>query len=131
VLQLARNFERKCTATVSHWSNRIDDARRRGLRVAMWGAGAKGTIFMNVVPCAAAIESVVDLNPRKRGMYVPGTGHRVIAPEELKDNPPDVILVVNPLYESEVAKMTQQLGLQAELAPIVPVELSPVAVGCQ
>jgi len=37
-------------------------------------------MFLNLVPAGAKIDVVVDLNPRKQGMYIPGTGQRVVCP---------------------------------------------------
>ena len=91
------------------------------------GLGAKGTMFLNVVPTGAEIDVVVDLNPRKQGMHVPGTGQRVVCPEELREFRPDVILISNPLYESEIREMVRKLGLVAELVPILSVKPSPPA----
>jgi ABC-type Fe3+-hydroxamate transport system substrate-binding protein len=58
---------------------------------------------------------VVDLNPRKQGMYVAGTGQKIVPPEFLRDYQPDVIFVMNHIYENEIRQLTADLGLNPEL----------------
>ena len=127
VVALASRFDQQFKATVSYWSALIRGTIRARRRVALWGSGAKGTMFLNLVPAGAKIDVVVDLNPRKQGMYVPGTGQRVVYPEQLREFRPDLILISNPLYESEIREMVRKLGLVAELVPILSVRPSAPA----
>jgi SAM-dependent methyltransferase len=83
--------------------------------VAVWGAGAKGTTFLNVVAGGASIETVVDVNPRKRGKYVPGTGQRIVAAESLVEQGAGTVVVMNPVYSNEIGVMLGELGLDAEV----------------
>lgn len=47
----------------------------------VWGAGAKGIAFLNILdPGAEKIEGVIDINARKNGHFVPLTGHPCMAP---------------------------------------------------
>ncbi len=86
--------------------------------MALWGAGSKGVTFLNVVPAAAGIHAVVDLNPRKTGRHIPGTGHAIVAPESLRADRVDVVLVMNPLYEDEIRRQVGNLGIGAEFAVV-------------
>jgi hypothetical protein len=81
----------------------------------IWGGGSKGVTFLNVLGADSAIEYVVDLNPHKQGKYVAGTGQRVVAPEFLRELRPTDVLVMNPVYESEIADSVRALGLTARL----------------
>jgi hypothetical protein len=83
--------------------------------VALWGAGAKGVTFLNVVPGGADIEPVVDLNPRKQGTFVPGTGQRVVAPGALAGQPLDEVWILNPLYRREIESQLRELGVGADV----------------
>jgi SAM-dependent methyltransferase len=83
--------------------------------VAVWGAGAKGTTFLNVVAGGASIETVVDVNPRKRGKYIPGTGQRIVAAESLVEQGAGTVVVMNPVYSNEIGLMLGRLGLDAEV----------------
>jgi len=77
----------------------------------LWGADAKGVSFLNLLDPGPAISSVVDINPRKQGTYVPGTGHRVIAPEELCSRKVTTVLVMNSAYQNEIRGCLASLGL--------------------
>lgn len=89
-----------------------------GQRLAAWGGGARAVGLMNLVPATDAIEWVVDINPRKQGTYVTGTGHAIVAPEALKEAQPDAVLVVNPVYMDEIGRMLTDLGVDADLISI-------------
>jgi methyltransferase family protein/C-methyltransferase-like protein len=91
--------------------------RRRdgGQRLAVWGGGARTVGLMNLVPASDSIECVVDINPRKQGTFVTGTGHPIVAPAALVDAPPDAVLIVNPVYTDEITRMLNDLGVEAEL----------------
>jgi hypothetical protein len=62
-----------------------------------------------------AITYVVDINPRKHGHFVTGTGQQIVPPEFLQEYQPDVVIVMNPIYKDEIKKTLGQFGLSAEL----------------
>jgi SAM-dependent methyltransferase len=117
MLAAARGFAQRHRAKIRAWDERLDDAHRAGERVALWGAGTKAVSFLNVVPAAAHVAEVVDLNPRKHGRFVPGTGQEVVGPDRLVETEPDLVLVMNPMYEDEIRSSVADLGL----APTVTV----------
>jgi SAM-dependent methyltransferase len=96
---------------VNRWTSQFDQMRKKGQRAVAWGAGAKGTIFLNVLREHAPIDSVVDINPHKQGSFIPGTGQRIIAPEELRDLRPDAVILMNPIYQDEVERTVTGMGL--------------------
>ena len=93
----------------------LGDAAARGQRVAFWGAGSKATAFLTSLPHGARVAYVVDINPRKWGTFIAGTGHEVVAPEHLHAAPPDVVVLMNPAYRGEVGRMLDDLGVAARL----------------
>jgi hypothetical protein len=56
---------------------------------------------------------VVDINPRKHGMYVPGSGQQIVPPEFLKEYRPDAVIVMNSIYRNEIRSWTTALGVDA------------------
>jgi SAM-dependent methyltransferase len=112
---LGRLFGRGFDAVVQIWRARLEELEREGRRVALWGAGSKGVTFLNVVPAADRVEWVVDINRRKQGAFVAGTGQRIVAPEQLASASPDVVIVLNPLYASEVRAWLRELAIDAEV----------------
>jgi SAM-dependent methyltransferase len=84
--------------------------------VAVWGAGAKGVTFLNLLdPEAHFIDCIVDVNPRKQGLFVPGTGHPIVAPEALGARGTRTVFLMNPNYEAEVRETLQQACMDAVL----------------
>lgn len=88
---------------------------RRARRVVVWGAGSKGVMFLNSVDGADSIPYVVDVNPRKQGRFVSGTGHPIVAPAFVREHPPDVVLVMNPVYEQEIRDALAGMGVAADV----------------
>ncbi|MGH9013455.1 MAG: methyltransferase domain-containing protein [Acidimicrobiia bacterium] len=113
--ELAARFEAHLRTTVDTWRSRLEELEGRGRRIALWGAGSKGGTFLNVVPGADLIEWVVDVNPRKQGTFITGTGHRIVAPEQLAGVSPDVVIVLNPIYVPEVSGRLRELAIDAEV----------------
>ncbi|MEM9467294.1 MAG: class I SAM-dependent methyltransferase [Actinomycetota bacterium] len=86
--------------------------------IAAWGGGARAVGLLNLVPSADAIGDVIDVNPRKQGTFVTGTGHAISGPERLEAEPPDAVLVVNPIYLDEIRDMLAERGLHPELLTV-------------
>lgn len=88
-----------------------------GTRVAVWGAGAKGATFCNVVdPDCKFIAFVVDITPAKQGKYIPGTGHPIYAPEALRRV--DTVLLMNPNYHEENQRLLEELGIATRIVDV-------------
>ena len=80
----------------------------------IWGAGAKGATFVNLVdPDRKHISGVIDINPKKQGGYIGKTGHEVISPIRLNKHEVNEIFIMNENYYDEVkASLT---GVNANL----------------
>jgi len=118
VVRHARRFGAAVEQCRTSWADALARRGRARQRLALWGAGSKGITFLNWVPGADQIELVVDLNPRKHGRFVPGTAQQVVAPAALREHRPDLVLVMNRLYETEVAASLDELGIDAELVVV-------------
>ena len=105
------NFQNKIQA----WQEKLNQTIDEGRRAVVWGAGSKGVTFLNLLKTRDHIEYVVDINPRKQGMYVAGTGQKIIAPEELVAHCPDDVFIMNSIYKDEIQQNLANLGLQPEL----------------
>lgn len=104
-------FERR----IADWRARLAAWRGQGRRVAAWGAGAKAVGFLNMLGAGGEVAGVVDINPRKHGSFLAGTGHRVLAPEELRALRPETIVVLNPIYRREIRAILDGMNLNPEL----------------
>jgi SAM-dependent methyltransferase len=115
---LVSAFERRYREKIDWWDRRLGRLLSDGARVALWGAGSKGVTFLNVVRGGDAIGCVVDLNVRKQGRYIPGTGQRIAAPKQLSDYEPDIVLVMNPIYENEIRQWIAAIGMATDIAAV-------------
>jgi len=115
-LPLVNDFAARCAARMADSRALLDRLAADSKRVALWGAGAKGVTFLNSLSVPAArIPYVVDINARKQGRYIPGTGQQIIAPESLNSYRPDVILVMNPNYLDEIRATVGEMSLDADV----------------
>lgn len=82
-------------------------------RIAIWGAGAKGNTFLNLLdPHCEKVSFVIDMNPAKQGKYIAGTGHAIVSPEVLKSAEVKEILVMNENYLEEIREMVSDFHIQ-------------------
>jgi hypothetical protein len=115
VRALADAFSAAHDALLEAWKTKLGDAAERG-KVAVWGAGAKGVTFANLLdPDRAMIDCLIDLNPRKQGMYVPGTGHPIVSYLEAAVRGVRTAVLMNPNYRSENVALLTRARLDIEL----------------
>jgi hypothetical protein len=115
VVELATSFARRVEEGREHWQQLLGVARDRGEKAVIWGAGSKGVSFLSTLGVAAEVAYAVDVNPAKHGMFMPGTGHEIVAPERLRDIRPAVVIVMNPVYQAEIGNHLAQLGVDARI----------------
>ncbi len=100
---------------LAQWRTSLEELSVAERRVVAWGAGSKGNTFANLVAGNERVPYLVDINPRKHGMFVAGTGARIVPPEFLREYRPDVVVVLNPSYQAEIRARLDELGISAEL----------------
>ena len=102
LLELATRYH-ECEARRTHdLRDRLKAVRASG-PVAVWGAGAKGVTFLNLLdPDASLVECVVDINRRKQGKYLPGTGHPIVGVAELAQRGVRHVVIMNVNYADEI-----------------------------
>jgi hypothetical protein len=88
-------FEERVRATKRGLLRFLLEARERGERVAGYGAPAKGNTLLNY--CGVGPDLVaftVDRSPHKQGRYLPGTRIPIAAPDRLREERPDYVLIL-------------------------------------
>ena len=79
--------------------------RRRHGPIALFGAGHLAGMFVNAFGVADAIDVIVDDNPHKRGLYMPGSRLPIAASSILLEQPIALCLLgLNPLAEDKVVE---------------------------
>ncbi len=110
---LAEAFGRQIAERLAAWKAAVESLETP---VAIWGAGSKGMTFGNIVdPDCRAITCAVDVNPRKQGAFLPGTGHPILAPAEVPAAGVRTVLVMNPNYRDEIAGQLTELNCDARV----------------
>lgn len=85
----------------------LQDLKRRGARIAGYGAAAKGTIMLNYAGLGPEVlDFVVDRNVHKQGRYIPGVRLPIEPPQRLLEAQPDYVLILPWNFKEEI--MTQQ-----------------------
>lgn len=115
--EAVRRFTSDCARRVGEVREEIEALCRAGQRCVVWGAGAKGVTLLNTLALGLeAVEFVVDINPRKQGRFIPGTGQQIVAPDFLTTYKPDVVLVMNRNYLHEIGGELDEFNLSPRLA---------------
>lgn len=75
--------------------NFLISCRTKGLRVAAYGAAAKGNTLLNYVGVKSnLIQMVCDSAPSKQGRYLPGSHIPIVSLETLKKYAPEVVIIL-------------------------------------
>jgi SAM-dependent methyltransferase len=115
---LVKNYPSLVKMVQEQWRERVQSAWRDGRNVVVWGGGSKGVSFLTTLGLNSEVSAVVDVNPYKQGKFMPGTGHCVIAPSALSENPPDLVVVMNPIYVTEIIKTLEAMNLRPEVVAV-------------
>ena len=109
-LEFGRTFQQ----IKAQWQEFFSAHADQNTPIVVWGIGSKGIIFLNHI-APSTIRYGVDINPRKRGRFVPGTGQEVVSPDFLKNFQPQIIILMNQLYEKEIQAELDRLQVQCRL----------------
>jgi SAM-dependent methyltransferase len=97
-------FAERVEATKRDLLEFLIDERRKGSRIAGYGAPGKANTLLNYCGIRTdLIEFVVDRNPYKHGRFTPGTHIPICPPERLDEARPDVILIMPWNLRNEIA----------------------------
>ena len=83
--------------------------------VLLWQAGGKALAVLSLSDVGDAVSGVVDGNPAKRGLYLPGTSRSILGPQDVAALEPRHVVVMNAIYVDEVARTLADAGVRAEL----------------
>lgn len=89
-----RSFAGDVAARGAGVRERLASVRAGGRSLGGYGAAAKATVLLNYAGIdAGTVEYVVDKNPAKVGLVLPGAGIPVVSLEHLRERPTDVLAV--------------------------------------
>jgi SAM-dependent methyltransferase len=116
--QHVRHFRQRLDQTLTSWRKRLRQWHQAGDRVVIWGAGSKGVAFLTTLGIKDEIQYAVDVNPRKHGTFMAGTGQEIVSPVLLADYDPDIVIIMNPIYQQEIREALERLGISPRLVTV-------------
>ncbi len=99
----------------AEWTSRLRDARASGKRIAIWGAGARAVSFLSMLGITDEVAYLVDANERKQGTFMAGSGHAILPPATLAEDPVDIVIIVNGIYEEEIGGLLKDMDVDSTL----------------
>lgn len=112
---LAAGFSGRYREKLAYWRDRVAAMLAGGERIALWGGGSKAVAFLGALPELGQSARVVDINPHRQGIHLPGSGHRVAAPVVLREYRPDRVIIMNALYRPEIEADLREMGVVARV----------------
>jgi SAM-dependent methyltransferase len=94
-LEIYRGYGRRVEEDKRAILRFLIELKQQGLRIAAYGAPAKGNTLLNY--CGVRrdfIDYTCDLNPHKQGHFLPGSHIPIRSPEQLREDKPDVVLIL-------------------------------------
>lgn len=111
---MVQAFANEVNQMLDQWNKQVAELKESSKKSILWGAGARGVTFLNLFDLAEVIPFAVDINPKRHGLFIPGSGHEVKPTEFLVDLEPELIIISNPTYASEIQGQAAALGLTAD-----------------
>jgi SAM-dependent methyltransferase len=109
-----RRFAQAVAADRARWRQSLEGLRRAGRKTVLWGGGSKAVALLTTLDVREGIEYVVDINPRRSGTFLAGTGQQIVAPEFLAQYRPDVVIVMSPIYLPEIRAQLDSMGVRPQ-----------------
>jgi hypothetical protein len=109
-----QHFSLAVSNRIDWWVNKLAQCQERGQRVVCWGSGGKGVSFLSSLPNAGVIERVIDINPNRQNHFMPAVSQPIVSPESLRDDPADVVVITNRLYQHEIVETLAAMNLNCE-----------------
>jgi SAM-dependent methyltransferase len=103
--RFGERVERACSDLVAL----LRELKGSGASIAAYGAAAKGTVLLNHAGIdGELVDFVVDRNPHKQGLFMPGVHLPIRAPEALLAERPDYLLLLAWNYRDEIMRQQDE-----------------------
>lgn len=97
-----QSYQPLFSKTIDKWKNYLATHPN----IAIWGAGAKGSTFLNLLDTQRQyVRCVIDINPAKQDKFIARTGHPIISPQKIQELAIQHIVVMNENYLDEIRDM--------------------------
>lgn len=109
------NFKTQINLQLGEWRERLDQMKKAGEKIVVWGGGSKSVGFLTQFSDLSLVKYVVDINPNMEGNFIPGIGSRYVQPGFLKDYQPDTVIIMNGVYQGEITKTMSAMGVNPKV----------------
>jgi hypothetical protein len=119
------SFTREAERRIHLWKQAVNRLKQEGQHVVIWGSGSKGVAFLSALGAHVddgGIEYAVDINPYRKGCFMPGTGQEIVEPAFLSAYRPEVVIAMNSIYIPEIGADLKRHGVRATVMPIEALE---------
>jgi SAM-dependent methyltransferase len=113
--ELVKTFPQRLAAHKQRWHETVEQAKSAGQTVVLWGSGSKAVSFLTSLGIADMVDFVTDINPNRHNHFMPGTGHLIVAPSQLAQIEPGLIIVMNRIYEDEIKQSLAKIGVECRV----------------
>jgi SAM-dependent methyltransferase len=104
-LEIYLKFSKKVELVKKELLKFFHNAKENGQKIVCYGAAAKGNTLLNFCEIGTeSVEYVVDNNPHKQGLYLPGSHIPIKNPNEIKKTKPDFVLILPWNIKDEIMK---------------------------
>lgn len=94
-LSLYLNFSKTVVSLKKELVDFFQNAKKDGKKIVCYGAAAKGNTLLNYCEIGKDyVEYVVDQNPHKQGLYLPGSHLSIKDPREIQKTKPDFVVIL-------------------------------------
>ena len=108
--EIVDSFQKHVFDLKKEFIEELRECKRRGLRIAAYGAAAKGVTFLNFMGIdSGVIDYVVDMNPTKQNKYLSGSLIPIVDMEHFESFKPDVLLILAWNLSNEIKKQCEHM----------------------
>lgn len=111
-------FASGCASAIGEWRDRLSRAHAKSETVVLWGSGSKAVAFLTAVDPDRRVQFVTDINPHRHGHFIPKSAQPIVAPRELAEIRPDLVIAMNRIYVDEIRNSLAEIGVEPEFAAL-------------
>lgn len=113
-------FAANAKKTINEFRNKIMALKSSGNKVAAFAASAKGNTLLNCAGLTCgSVSYIVDETPEKIGKYSPGTHIPIVSMIDLKNSPPNHLIILSWNFKEEIMRKCRDNGYAGKF--IVPI----------